>query len=54
MEPEVGMALQSQTPEGHVMNLVVTEVTETTITVDANHPLAGQALTFEIELVSIG
>ena len=54
MEPEVGMALQSQTPEGHVMNLVVTEVTEATITVDANHPLAGQALTFEIELVSIG
>ena len=53
MEPEVGMALQSQAPDGQVMNLMVTAVTEATITVDANHPLAGQALTFEIELVSI-
>ncbi len=53
MEPEVGMALQSQAPDGQVMNLVVTEVTEASITVDANHPLAGQALTFEIELVAI-
>ena len=53
MEPEVGMALQSQAPDGQVMNLVVTAVAETTITVDANHPLAGQALTFEIELVAI-
>ena len=53
MEPEVGMALQSQAPDGQVMNLVVTEVAEATITVDANHPLAGQALTFEIELVAI-
>ena len=33
---------------------VVTSVTEESVTVDANHPLAGQALTFEIELVSVG
>jgi peptidylprolyl isomerase len=32
---------------------VVTEVTETTVTIDANHRLAGEALTFEIEMVSI-
>ena len=32
---------------------VVTSVTDKIVTVDANHPLAGQALTFEIELVSI-
>jgi FKBP-type peptidyl-prolyl cis-trans isomerase 2 len=31
----------------------VTAVTDKIVTVDANHPLAGQALTFEIELVSI-
>jgi len=53
MKPEVGMQLQSQSPEGQVMNLVVTDVEEESITVDANHPLAGQALTFAIELVEI-
>jgi len=53
MEPAVGMQLQSQSPDGQVMNLFVTEVADETITVDANHPLAGQALTFAIELVEI-
>jgi peptidylprolyl isomerase len=53
IEPAVGMQLQSQSPEGQVMNLVVTEVNDASITVDANHPLAGQALTFSIELVEI-
>ncbi len=53
MEPTVGIQLQSQGPEGQVMNLVVTEVEDDSITVDANHPLAGQALTFTIELVEI-
>jgi len=53
MKPEVGMALQSQSPEGQVMNLVIADVSEESITVDANHPLAGQALTFAIELVEI-
>ena len=54
MNPEVGMALQSQSPDGQLMVLAVTAVTEESITVDANHPLAGQALNFDIELVSIG
>ena len=53
MEPVVGMQLQSQGPDGQVMNLVVTEIVDDTITVDANHPLAGQALTFALELVEI-
>jgi len=53
MEPATGMQLQSQSPDGQVMNLVVTEVRDDSITVDANHPLAGQALTFAIELVEI-
>ena len=44
----VGDSLAS--PAGTV---VVTAVTESTVTIDANHPLAGQALTFEIELVEI-
>ncbi len=53
MEPAVGMHLQSQSPDGQIMNLVVTEVADDSITVDANHPLSGQALTFDIELVEI-
>ena len=53
VEPAVGMQLQTQTPEGQVMQLVVTEVADETFTVDANHPLAGQVLEFDIELVAI-
>ena len=53
MKPEVGMPLQSQGPDGQVMNLVIAKVTEESITVDANHELAGKALTFAIELVEI-
>lgn len=53
MEPAEGMGLQAQGPDGQVVNLVVTEVKEESITVDGNHPLAGKALNFDIELVSI-
>jgi len=53
LTPEEGMALQTESPEGQVMQLMVTAITETTITLDANHPLAGQALSFEIELVDV-
>jgi peptidylprolyl isomerase len=48
------MGLQSQSPDGQVMMLMVTEVGDENITVDANHPLAGQALNFDIELVEVG
>ncbi len=54
LEPQVGMGLQSQSPDGQVMMLIVTEVGDENITVDANHPLAGHALNFDIELVEIG
>lgn len=53
IDPAVGMQLQSRSPEGQVMNLVITEVADETITLDGNHPLAGQSLTFAIELVEI-
>lgn len=53
IEPAVGTQLQSQSPDGQVMNLVIVEVEEESITLDANHPLSGQALTFAIELVEI-
>ncbi|HBO13784.1 MAG TPA: peptidylprolyl isomerase [Halieaceae bacterium] len=51
--PAVGMQLQGKSADGQVMNLVVTDVGEAEITVDANHPLAGEELTFDIELVEI-
>ncbi|MCY0093136.1 FKBP-type peptidyl-prolyl cis-trans isomerase [Hoeflea ulvae] len=53
LEPQEGMQLQAQTPEGAQMTLIVTAVAEQEITVDANHPLAGKDLIFEIEMVEI-
>ncbi len=53
IKPEVGMGLVSKTPEGQEIQLVVKEVNEESILVDGNHPLAGQELTFEIEVVGI-
>lgn len=54
LEPQVGMQLQAQTPNGVPVQLIVVEVAEDTITVDANHPLAGHDLTFAVEMVEIG
>ncbi|MFZ1728663.1 MAG: peptidylprolyl isomerase [Bacteroidota bacterium] len=50
---EVGMDLQMHQEDGGAIPVRVTSVTEELVTLDANHPLAGQDLTFEIELVSI-
>ncbi len=53
MQPEVGMQLQAQGQDGQLLRLVVTAVNAEVVTVDGNHPLAGQALNFDIELVDI-
>ena len=53
IQPAVGMQLQAQAQDGQVLQLVVTEVAEASIIVDGNHPLAGQALGFDIQLVEI-
>lgn len=53
LEPEVGQQLQVQSPQGQAVPVMITEVTDSKITLDANHPLAGEDLTFEIELVEI-
>ena len=53
LDPEVGQQLQGPRPGGGTSVGTVTNVTDTTITVDFNHFLAGEDLTFEIELMSI-
>ena len=53
LDPEVGQQLQMQQTDGRTTTVTVTDVSEETITVDANHPLAGKDLTFKIELVEI-
>jgi peptidylprolyl isomerase len=53
MELEVGMHLQTETDDGSPYMVVVAALTDETVTVDGNHPLAGQALNFDVELVSI-
>lgn len=50
---DIGTPLQMRTPDGNAMQVVVAEVTADTVTLDANHPLAGKELNFDIELVSI-
>ncbi|MCI0387923.1 MAG: peptidylprolyl isomerase [Acidobacteria bacterium] len=50
--PEIGMALEMRTPQGSIP-LVIMDLTETTVTLDANHPLAGETLYFALKLVEI-
>jgi len=54
MELIEGMELTLQDEHGHYIPVVLTKVEEETITLDANHPLAGKTLVFDIELLEIG
>jgi peptidylprolyl isomerase len=54
LTPEVGMRLEVTQEDGQEFPVVITEVSETHVTLDANHPLAGRDLTFDIKLVEIG
>ena len=51
--PEVGMRLQLVNQKGQAVPVMITEVLEESIRLDANHPLAGKTLVFDIELVEI-
>jgi peptidylprolyl isomerase len=53
IKPEVGHELHLTDDEGNDIPVIVRELNETHIVLDANHPLAGQDLNFELELVSI-
>lgn len=53
IKPEIGMELMSQTPDGQQLVVKIKEVKDESIVIDANHPLAGQELTFDIKVVEI-
>lgn len=50
---EVGQLLQADGGDGQVVQVIVKEVKEEVVIIDGNHPLAGQDLVFDIEVVSI-
>jgi peptidylprolyl isomerase len=53
IEPEVGDELTIRQPDGETFLVTVAEVSDSGVTLDANHPLAGEDLTFDIQLVEI-
>jgi peptidylprolyl isomerase len=53
MQIEVGQQLEIQQDDGQPFLVLVIEVSESNVTLDANHPLAGKDLTFDIQLVEI-
>ena len=53
IQPQVGMQLSVSQPDGRQMPVTVTEVNAESITLDANHPLAGKTLIFEIEVLDV-
>ncbi len=52
-EPKLGQQYEVTQDDGQVFNVTVTEMNDTTVTLDANHPLAGRDLVFDIKLIEI-
>ena len=53
IELEKGLVLTAQGPDGRTVRFTVRDFDDTSVTLDGNHPLAGEDLTFEIEVVDI-
>lgn len=53
IEVASGQQLQIRQPDGQVINVTVTDVSDEAVVLDANHPLAGRDLYFDIELVEV-
>ena len=53
LKPEIGMQLQSSSKDGSVLNVTIIKVNDNSVTIDANHPLAGKDLYFDIQVVQI-
>lgn len=54
VDPEVGQQLQLRLQSGQTVPVLITDISDGSVTIDANHPLAGKTLVFEIELVDVG
>ena len=52
--PAIGQGLRIRRSDGDDIHVIISDMTETTVTLDANHPLAGATLFFDLELVEIG
>jgi peptidylprolyl isomerase len=53
VQPAIGMQLQVKQKDGSVFMVWITGMNAETVTLDANHPLAGQTLNFDVELTDI-
>ena len=53
MDPQIGDTLQLMQENGQPVVVTVAQLNEETLSLDANHPLAGEDLTFDVELVEI-
>ena len=53
IDPQLGQRLELRQSGGEVVSVTVTDVSDSNVTLDANHPLAGKDLVFEIELIEI-
>jgi FKBP-type peptidyl-prolyl cis-trans isomerase 2 len=54
INPEIGQRLQMRRADGETVEVFISDLDEESVTIDANHPLAGKTLHFEIRLVGIG
>jgi FKBP-type peptidyl-prolyl cis-trans isomerase 2 len=53
LDPKIDQQLQVRQEDGQTFVVTVTEISDSSVTLDANHPLAGKDLTFDIELIEI-
>ena len=53
IKPKIGDRLRLHREDGHTMGVSVIDISESSLTIDANHPLAGEDLTFDIQLIEI-
>lgn len=53
IEPKIGQQLQLSQENGQTMIAIVTQLSESNVTIDVNHPLAGETLIFDIQLIEV-